>query len=278
MSAFLDLVNQKLQMIAGARRLFTVGGKEVKRIDALQNDTDYVASANHFTPMAYGQTLTRSASSFITSVTSPSLAAQTARPSRSSEPRAAKSTGEKRKRAKSHAPPGTAPASTDLTVRIKKLVKNGEKKLEKAFSFGDNGESTKKKVKKRVQNGVDSVKKTGGDLHEGGKKVVRKTKKKVKENLDVVIDKVQDTADGANAHVVGAAAAGGAAIGATGAALNHAVSDILSDKENDDHAHKIDDHAHEVEHHSEVVIDEVAGGSDSSRRTLVLSRNGKPEH
>ncbi|CAJ0959885.1 unnamed protein product, partial [Mesorhabditis belari] len=246
MAPFLDLVNQKLQMIAGARKLFTTGGKEIKRIADIENDKEYVASPGPFTPLPYGQTLVRSASSFITSMTSTSLASQLARSSRSSEPRKSNSeSGGKRKRPKSQAPPGTAPA--DLSSRVKRAVSVGEKKIKNLSS--SNGESTTKKLKKKIQNGVNTAKKTSGDAQNNGKKVVKKMKKKAQNAVNGVVKMGNDGKDHVVEGVNGMATAGGAAIGAVGGAIGGAVSGVFSDKDEEKEDHEGKEGHHEGNHH-----------------------------
>ncbi|VDM40061.1 unnamed protein product [Toxocara canis] len=53
--AFLDVINERIGLTHGAKRLYTVSGQHVKTMDEIENDKEYVAATNVFTPLNYGQ-------------------------------------------------------------------------------------------------------------------------------------------------------------------------------------------------------------------------------
>ncbi|VDK28850.1 unnamed protein product, partial [Gongylonema pulchrum] len=54
--AFLDVINEKIGLTHGAKKLYTLNGELIKSMEQIRHDNEYVASANVFTPLPYGQT------------------------------------------------------------------------------------------------------------------------------------------------------------------------------------------------------------------------------
>lgn len=127
--AFLDVINERIGLTYGAKRLYTLSGQLVKTMDEIENDKEYVAATNVFTPLNYGQVRAPTSSSDATKVNSePSK--QSLRMSRSNEPRREKTDNCNTKRTASMAPPSkrvTSNRQEDGSSTIgtkKKLVKH----------------------------------------------------------------------------------------------------------------------------------------------------------
>ncbi|VDK49297.1 unnamed protein product [Anisakis simplex] len=56
---FLDVINERIGLTYGAKRLYTISGQLIKSLDQIENDKEYVAATNVFTPLNYGQSRSR---------------------------------------------------------------------------------------------------------------------------------------------------------------------------------------------------------------------------
>ncbi|MCP9261208.1 hypothetical protein DINM_004594 [Dirofilaria immitis] len=56
MQTFLDVINEKIDLTNGANKLYTLSGELIQSMDEIDDDKEYVAAANIFTPLLYGQT------------------------------------------------------------------------------------------------------------------------------------------------------------------------------------------------------------------------------
>uniref|UniRef100_A0A914D184 Doublecortin domain-containing protein n=1 Tax=Acrobeloides nanus TaxID=290746 RepID=A0A914D184_9BILA len=54
-NAFLDVVNEKIGLVSGAKRLYTLTGQPIRSTSALEHNKAYVASSGAFTPLSYGK-------------------------------------------------------------------------------------------------------------------------------------------------------------------------------------------------------------------------------
>uniref|UniRef100_A0A9J2PEE6 Doublecortin domain-containing protein n=1 Tax=Ascaris lumbricoides TaxID=6252 RepID=A0A9J2PEE6_ASCLU len=70
LKAFLDVINERIGLTYGAKRLYTLSGQLVKTMDEIENDKEYVAATNVFTPLNYGQVRAPTSSSDATKVNS----------------------------------------------------------------------------------------------------------------------------------------------------------------------------------------------------------------
>src|SRR5690606_24313541 len=86
---FLDVINDRISLVNGAKRLYTVNGQHVKKTSELQNGKEYVASSGQFTPLNYGKKALQrehSMSTLRTSSKTSSKASSTTSRSKSMEP------------------------------------------------------------------------------------------------------------------------------------------------------------------------------------------------
>ncbi|CAI5442878.1 unnamed protein product [Caenorhabditis angaria] len=54
LNILLDVITQKIGLVNGAKKLYTMSGVLLKDITKIKDNEKYVASSSHFTPMAYG--------------------------------------------------------------------------------------------------------------------------------------------------------------------------------------------------------------------------------
>lgn len=93
---FLDVINDRISLVNGAKRLYTTNGQLVKKTSELQNGKEYVASSGQFTPLNYGKKALQREHS-MTTVKSSSKGSSTTSRSKSMEPSHRKKKSEKSK-------------------------------------------------------------------------------------------------------------------------------------------------------------------------------------
>ncbi|KHN88141.1 Serine/threonine-protein kinase zyg-8 [Toxocara canis] len=135
--AFLDVINERIGLTHGAKRLYTVSGQHVKTMDEIENDKEYVAATNVFTPLNYGQLKVPFTCNETSKFHSEAPSKHPLRISRSNEPRKERAQANT-KRAGSLAPPvkhaaiNAQPNGNPTTATKKKLVKRKVMQKEEA--------------------------------------------------------------------------------------------------------------------------------------------------
>jgi hypothetical protein len=64
-NSFLDAISERIGLVSGVKRLYTLNGNQVKSTNALENNKEYVASSGGFMPLNYGAAYRQQQAAFI---------------------------------------------------------------------------------------------------------------------------------------------------------------------------------------------------------------------